>query len=529
MTVAGRGSGRAARCARPVKCRGRSDRLATVPTPTTSSAPPATPLGPDGDPVRQSGVLLLTTLGTMMVAIDSTIVILALPTMTRDLRASLETVIWTILAYLLIAAALTTQAGRVGDLLGRGRVYNVGFGVFTVGSALAGFSPNAEFLIGARVVQALGGAVMFANAGALIADVFPPHRRGRAFGFMTFGWSVGAILGILLGGVVTTLLGWRYIFFINIPIGIAAVALGYRLLPRSQRQRTRFDLPGFAVFSAALVLICYGAIEIASHGALAVYDAYVGAGLALLAVFVPLELRSPTPMLDLRQLRQRLLGFSLAASLLQSVGYLSVVFLLTLYLQGLRGLSPLDASLLLVPGYLVGAVVGPSMGRMVDKLGPRGIATAGIGCMCVAVAAYSQLTLTSYLGWIPVISLLSGVGVGMFFPANNTAIMSQARPATFGAVSGLRGTLSNLGTLLSYVLTLSIASAAVPRHVAQPVFLGYGTLAGSIGQQFLTGIHAALYGSVALLAVAAALSWSRGSSSNVRATGIPPTRANPEK
>ena len=459
---------------------------------------------------HEGALLLLTTLGTIMVAVDSTIVVLALPTMRRDLAAPFETVIWTILVYLLIAASLTTQAGRLGDLFGRSRVYNIGFAVFTVGSALAGFAPTGTFLIGARVVQALGGAVMFANAGALIALVFPPERRGRAYGFMTFGWSVGAILGILLGGVITTLLGWRYIFFINLPIGVVATALGLRLLPITPPRPARFDLPGFALFSVALALICYGGVEVAAHGLAAFYLGCVLAGAALLGAFALVELRTREPMLDLRQLRQRLFGFSLAAGLLQSLGYLSVVFLLTLYLQGLRGLTPLDASLLLVPGYLVGAFAGPWMGRHVDRLGPRGIATTGIGCMVVAVVAYAQLGLTSWLGWVPAISLVSGVGVGMFFPANTTAIMSRARPETFGSISGLRGTLTNLGTLMSFVLTLSIASASVSRSVATAIFLGLAPLQGALDVPFLGGIHAAFYGCALVLAAAAALSWSRG-------------------
>jgi EmrB/QacA subfamily drug resistance transporter len=445
-----------------------------------------------------------------MVAVDSTIVILALPTMARELAAPLETVIWTILIYLLITTALTTQAGRLGDLVGRGAVYNAGFAVFTVGSGLSGFAPNAQFLIAARAVQAVGGAVMFANAAAIIAHVFPPQKRGQAFGYTVFGWSVGAILGILLGGVITTTLGWRYIFFINLPIGVVAVALGLKILPHTEPQRVKFDVPGFVTFSSALALICYGAIEIASYGTTALYLAYVLIGLALLPLFSYIELRTGRPMVDLRQLKQRLLGFSMIAGLLQSLGYLSVVFLLTMYLQGLRGLSPLNASLLLVPGYLVGALTGPWMGRRVDQVGPRALATAGIGAMCVAVLLYSTLSVNSWLGWVPAISLIGGIGTGMFYPANTTAIMSQASPSTFGSVSGLRGTLSNMGTLLSFVLTLSIASASVPRPIAYAVFLGTTNLVGGVGVQFLGGIRAALYGCAMILVLAAALSWSRG-------------------
>jgi len=483
------------------------------------AAPPAG--GTPAPSSHENAVLLLATLGTSMVAIDSTIVILALPTMAKELASPLETVIWTILIYLLITTALTTQAGRIGDLLGRGPVYNAGFAVFTIGSAMSGFAPTGEFLIAARAVQAVGGAVMWANATALISLVFPPQRRGRAFGFQVFGWSVGAILGILLGGVITTALGWRYIFFINLPIGIFAVLLGLRTLPKTQRISTSFDVPGFVSFSVALTAICYGAIEVAANGVTEAYLGYVLLGLLLLPVFVVLELRNPRPMIDLRQLNDRMLGFSLIAGLLQAIGYLSVIFLLTMYLQGVRGLSPLNASLLLIPGYLVGAAAGPLVGRHVDRLGSRGLATAGILAMGGAVLLYTTLGVDSWLGWVPVISTVGGLGSGLFFPANTTAIMGRATPATFGSISGLRGTLTNMGTLLSFVITLSIASASVPRYVAYEVFLGTTNLVGGIGQQFLDGLHQALLGSALILAVAALLSWTRGNSDRARPVGEP--------
>ena len=467
---------------------------------------------------RELSTIVLTALGSLMVAIDTTIVVLALPTMTTELRAPLESTIWTILIYLLITTTLTTQAGKLGDLFGLGRVYNVGFAVFTIGSALCGFAPSSEILIAARAIQAIGGALVYANGAALISYVFPPLRRGRAFGFLVLGWSVGAILGILLGGVITTTLGWRYIFFINLPIGVGAVALGLRTLPRTERKSVGFDVPGFLAFATALTFLCYGAIEIASYGVTALYAGYVGLGLALLPVFVAIELGRPQPMVELRQLKRRLLGFSLMAGFLQALGYLSVIFLLTMYLQGLRGLSPLNASLLLVPGYVVGAFMGPFFGRYVDRIGPRALATGGIACMAVAILLYSTLGMDSWLGWVPMISLFGGIGSGMFYPANTAAIMSQATPSTFGSVSGLRGTLMNMGTLLSFVFALTIASATVPRYVAYEVFLGTASLVGGIGQEFLDGLRAAFYGAAAILALAAVLSWTRGRAAPAGAT-----------
>lgn len=496
---------------------------ATAPARAGVAAAGGAPAAPgDGFSPREWSILLLTTLGTLMVAVDSTIVILALPTMAKELAAPLGTVIWTILIYLLITTALTTQAGRLGDLLGRGAVYNAGFAIFTIGSALSGFAPGATFLIAARAVQAIGGAVMFANASALISEAFAPNRRGRAFGFTVFGWSVGAILGILLGGVITTLLGWRYIFFINLPIGLLAVALGLRTLPRGERHRASFDLAGFLTFSGSLGLICYGAIEIASYGTSGLSLAYVAVGLLLLPVFAVLELRTPQPMVDLRQLRDRMLGFSLLAGFLQALGYLSVIFLLTMYLQGVRGLTPLNASLLLVPGYLVGAFTGPYVGRAVDRIGSRGLATAGIGAMALAILLYATLGVDTWLGWVPAISAIGGVGSGLFFPANTTAIMSRAKPTTFGSISGLRGTLTNMGTLLSFVVTLTLASTSVPRYVAYEVFLGTANLSGPVGVTFLGGLHEALIGSVLILGLAAVLSWSRGPTpAHVAGTPVP--------
>ncbi len=476
----------------------------------------------DGELARsQAAVILLTTIGTLMVAVDSTIVILALPTMARELAAPLSAVIWTILIYLLITAALTTQAGRVGDMFGRAGVYNLGFAVFTIGSLFAGLAPDVNILIAARAVQAIGGAFIFANSGALIAATFSPSERGRAFGFLVFGWSVGAILGILLGGTITTLLGWRYIFFINVPIGVVAVLLGIRTLPRPRTERTTFDWPGFALFSAMLGLICYGAIEIAVYGVDVSNVADLALGLLLVPVFVLIELRQSRPMLELRALRGRLLGFSLLAAFLQATGYLAVIFLLTMYLQGLRGLTPLDASLLLVPGYLLGALAGPYMGRRVDRYGARALATGGILCMAFAVIAYSEFSLTTWLGWIPVISLVSGVGSGMFYPANTTAIMSQANTRTFGSISGLRATVVNMGTLLSFVIAVTIASASIPRQVAYEVFLGTNNSLGSLAPQFLDGIRSALYGAAIILAVAGVLSWSRGRSPTTSRAAMP--------
>ncbi len=451
-------------------------------------------------------VLFVVVLGTLMASVDTTIVLLAFPTIAGDLHAGLDAVIWTILIYLLLTSILTTQMGRIGDLYGRSRFYNLGFVIFTIGSALCGFAPTATSLVGFRAIQAVGGAFLLATGTAIISEHFPPATRGRAFGFTTMGWNVGATLGIVLGGVLTTFVGWRYIFFINIPIGVVAVALGLRYLGPSVRSKARLDLVGMVLLAAAMSLITYGATDFASYGADPWNVTLTALGGGLVLPFVLWEQRAKSPTLDLMLFRSRLLSTSLAASFFQSLGYLSVVFLLIMYLQGIRGLSPLYASLLLVPGYVLSSGLAPAAGRWADRWGAWRFATLGIGLMIVGVLLYAQLTLTTPLVVVAVISLVTGIGGALFWPSNNKAVMADAPPAHYGSVSGLLRTLSNSGTIGSYVLVITLAAVAVPRYVAFRVFVGAGGLIGDVSITFLGALHLAFYAMAVILAVAAAFS-----------------------
>ncbi len=438
--------------------------------------------------------------------------ILALPTVGTELHSNLSTIIWAILVYFLITAVLTTQMGRIGDIFGRSRFYNAGFAVFTAGSFLCGVSPNDLALIGFRAVQALGGAMILANGGAVISDHFPPERRGYAFGFTTFGWNVGAVLGILLGGVITTYFDWRYIFFINIPIGIFAVLVGYHYLKDRETTDARLDLPGFALLTTALTLASYGAIEMAASGATFEYVLMTAAGILFLGPFLWWEARAPSPTIDLSYFRDRLMSFSLLSAFLQGIGYLSVVFLLTMYLQGVLGLDPLTSALLLVPGYILSGLFSPVMGRYADTLGARYMATGGIALMVVGVLAYATFSLTTNPYWVIPVSLVTGFGGAMYWPANNSAIMKQARRGSFGSISGLRSTLTGVGSLLSFVVTIAIAGLSVSRNVAFAIFLGKADLRGfapGIAASFLNGLHSALLVSVVILVIAAVISYAR--------------------
>ena len=454
-------------------------------------------------------ILFVVILGTLMASVDTTIVLLAFPTITGDLHADLTTVLWTILIYLLLVSILTTQAGRISDLYGHGRCYTIGFIVFTVGSALCGFAQTAESLVAFRAIQAIGGAFMVATGTAILADTFPAAVRGRAFGYTTMGWNVGATLGIVLGGVLTTFVGWRYIFFINVPIGVIAVILAYRYIGVGNRTKARLDLVGMLLLAAVLSLIVYGATDFASYGASTWNLSLMALGAATVVPFLWWERRASSPTIQLTLFRSRLLSRSLAAAFLQSTGYLATVFLLIMYLQGIRGLSPLDASLLLVPGYVLSSGLAPTAGHWADRFGAARLATLGIAFMLVGVLLYAQVGLSTPLVEVALISLVTGIGGALFWPSNNKAVMHDAPPSYYGSVSGLLRTLGNSGTIASYTLVITVASLAVSRPVAFKVFVGGGGVIGSVSTQFLSAIHAAFYVMAGVLVAAAILSASR--------------------
>jgi len=469
------------------------------------------PIKPNDSSLAHSNIVLgIVMLGTLMGALDSTIVLLAFPVINDNLHSDLATSLWIILAYLLVLAVATTQMGRIGDIYGRSKIFNLGFVIFTIGSALCGLSPHIYLLIGFRVVQAVGGAIMQATSGAIIADYFPRERRGRAYGYNALGFTAGALLGIVLGGIITSYINWQFIFFINIPIGVVAVIVGLKYLKDIEKRNAKLDFVGMGLLGSALVLLSLGLVDFAANGLslLSVILALIGAG--LIPVFVLYDRRLDYSLIDFDALKIKVLRNAILSAFFTSVGYFSVIFLVIMYLQGIRALTPLNASLLLVPGYVAGSVLGPIMGRLSDKYGSREIATIGIFFLAVAVLIYLTLGPVSPLYIVLLASAVSGIGTSMFFPANNSAVMANARAGSYGSISGLLRTVQNIGLVGSYVLAISVAAASIPRQVAFEVFVGTKSLSGGVSQAFISGIDHAFYASIAILAIAGVLSYIRG-------------------
>jgi MFS family permease len=347
-----------------------------------------------------------------------------------------------------------------------------------------------------------------ANSGAVIADLYPRELRGKAYGYTSVGWTMGAIIGIVLGGVIVTYISWRWIFWINVPVGVAALAVATRVLHDrdDERSRRRLDLAGMITLGLGLFGVLWAMTRLANTAFDATVACYLIGGLFFIGVFIVIEHRVKEPMLPLSIFRVPTMSASLAASLFQGLASFAVLFLLIMYMQGPRGLSPIHASLLLVPGYVLGSVAGPYAGRLADRRSPVLPATAGLAIQVAALAIYAQLTNTTPLWVVVLASIVNGVGASFFFPANSSAVMKAAPPESFGIASGMLRTFANIGMVFSFAVAILIASRSISRSLAFAIFVGSTSLHGRIADAFTAGLHAAFYASMGFMVLAAGLS-----------------------
>ena len=459
--------------------------------------------------------LSVTTIGALMAAIDSTIVILALPDMMVKLHADLIEMVWVIMAYILISTVFLLTFGRVADMFGRVRMYNLGFVIFTVGSALCGISQSATQLILFRLVQGSGAALMMVNSPAIITEVFPANERGRALGINGITWALGGIAGPLLGGVILAAASWRWIFYINVPIGIIGTVWGYRALHEMSKpkQGEHFDPIGAITFSIGLVALLI-ALTLGiqySWTSLPILSLFV-LFVVMFIVFFVWERHPANPVLDLSLFQNRVYNFSVLAAMLQSLAMFAVDFLIVFYLQGVRGYSPLTAALLLIPLPLVSAVVGPLSGLLADHIGARIPATLGVLLQATALVWFiARLSpVTPY--WELAVGLaLMGLGGGLFWSPNTSAAMNGAPLPRLGIASATLATLRQTGMVTSFALALAVAAGSLPSNVVMDLFVGTNvTLGSQMMQAFIVGIQNAFIVSVALCLVAAGFSLVRG-------------------
>ena len=467
-------------------------------------------LNPNSASRNERLILSVLVISVLMASIDSTIVLLAFPAITQSLHSNLSTIIWVILIYLLITAVAATQLGRIGDIFGRSKIFNLGIAIFTVFSFMCGIAPTDVTLIIFRGFQALGGAMMTANSGAIIADTFRQERLGKAYGFTGMGWNVGAMLGIVLGGVITTFIGYRYIFFINVPIGVVLLLLGLRYIKDNKRENEKLDILGMSLFGISLSMMLYAGVRIASVGLNFVNTLTLLIGVLLLLPFYFREKAFINPVIKFSMFKNKVFKNSVLASMFQGLGFMGVAFMLIMYLQGVRGLSPFDASLLLLPGYILSGVLSPFMGRYSDKYGARLLATIGLLVMIAGITVYFALTATSSIYIILIGSAITGLGGAMFWPANNSAVMKSSEAGRFGTASGVLRLFGSIGIMGSFIIVIVTATLAIPRYLAFEIFVGTSRLIGGITNGFIKGMHFSFIFLILMLAIAALLSFTRG-------------------
>jgi EmrB/QacA subfamily drug resistance transporter len=415
------------------------------------------------DPKRWKALALLS-IASFMVILDASIVLVALPSIERDLDFSAGNLQWVLSAYALSFGGLLLLGGRTADLLGRRRMFMMGTGVFALASLTSGLATSEAVLIGGRVLQGVSAAIMSPSAMSILVTTFAEgSERNKALGVWSAVGGLGGTAGVLVGGPITSALGWEWIFFINVPVAVGLIALSPVLLRESRAalERRSFDVGGAVTITASLVLLVYAVVEAPRAGWTSASTlVLVGASAVLMVVFATIESRSAAPLMPLRVLRSRpLVGGNLA---LLAVGMLAfgVSFILTLYAQQVLGYTPLEyglASAVVPVMATVGSVIGQSL---VTKIGFRGIAVGGLGVMGLGSLLLTQVSANgSYLGDLLLGLLVFGPGLGGAFVAASIATVTGVDAADAGLASGLNNASFQIGGALGVAILSSVAVA----------------------------------------------------------------------
>jgi EmrB/QacA subfamily drug resistance transporter len=411
--------------------------------------------------------LLVIATAQLMLVLDDTIANIALPSIQRDLAVSAATLPWIVNAYVLAFGSLLLFGGRVGDLFGRRRVFRVGLGVFTLASLVGGLGVNAEMLIASRALQGLGAALIAPNALALIATTFPVgESRNKAMGVYGAMSALGITIGVLLGGILTGILGWRAVFFINVPIGLAVLA-GTRALLEGQRNQGRLDTTDALTGTGALFALAYGITRGGEHGwTNPVTLSLFGAAVALGALFVWLQTRRENPMLPLGLFADRNRSGSYAAMLFGGASAMGTFYLLTLYLQEVLRFSPVRTGLSSLP-FSAGIILGAGIAsKLVARLAPR--AVAGPGLLVGAAGMYWLSTLTadaSYATHVLPGVFLTAFGFGLTAVAMTLTAVHGVAEEQAGVASALVNMAQQIGAALGLSVFTTISLAAADRRL----------------------------------------------------------------
>ena len=440
--------------------------------------------------------LSCTSLGMLLATINSGTLVIALPDLERALGVDLLTLVWVILAFMIASTVLVLTFGRLSDIFGRKKAFVLGFAVFTAASLGAGFAQGGTDLILWRIVQGIGGALLFANASALVTDAFPKEQLGVAMGTNVMVAGIGLVLGPVLGGALVEI-SWHWVFWFNVPLGIVGTLWAFFVLEELMRPEVdhTFDWWGTVTFVVGLTGLTYG---ISRGGIVAWNDTStivaLVAAVVLLPAFVLIERRARAPMLDLSLFSDRGFAAATGAAFLNGLSRFALTFVFVLYFQGALGDDRILAGVKLAPLALGMLISSPLAGAYADRHGARTLAALGMVVVAVSLAGMTTLgTGSSYVlaaFWL----VLNGLGSGMFNSPNTAAMMGSVPVHRRGIAGGTRMMLQNTGSVLSIAFVLGIITAAVPTKVLLSIFSGVSSgLSDEALRPFIHNMHTALW------------------------------------
>jgi EmrB/QacA subfamily drug resistance transporter len=436
------------------------------------------PASPSRRP-RAGWTFAIVSVALFMVTLDNLVVSTALPTIRVDLGASLESLEWTVNAYTLAFAVLLLTGAALGDRFGRRRMFGIGIGLFTLSSAAAALAPSTDALVAARAAQGLGAAIVLPLTLTLLSAAVPVEKRGLALGAWSGISGLGVALGPVVGGAVVDGISWHWIFWINVPIGLALVPLSRRFLSESYGPAGRLDLPGIGLAGAGLLGVVYGIVRGEALGWTSpTIVASIGVGLVLVAAFLAWERRAPAPMLPLRFFRSRAFSATNATSLAMFFGVFGSIFLLSQFFQTTQGLSPLQSGLRVLPWTIMPIFIAPIAGLLSDRIGARPLMASGLALQAIAIGWLAAVTTpTVAYSALLVPFVLAGTGMALVFAPAANAVLASVKPEEAGQASGATNAIRELGGVLGVAVLASVFTANG----------GYGS-----PQEYVDGMTAAL-------------------------------------
>lgn len=418
---------------------------------------------------NKKSALFVATLGSFLTPFMSSSVNIALPSIGKEFAMNAILLSWVNTAYLLAAAVFLVPFGRVADIYGRKKVFSYGIIVYTSSSFLLGVSPSGGFLLTFRVLQGMGGAMIFGTAVAILTSVFPVSERGKVIGINIAAVYTGLSLGPVLGGFLTQYLGWRSIFLVNVPLGLAVIVLVITRLPGewAGSPGEKFDIPGSLVYGLTLVTVMYGMSLLPEKEAVYI----ISIGILGIFAFVKWETRIDAPVLNMNLFKRNVVfAFSSLAALINYSATFAVTFLMSLYLQYIRGFDPQNAGLILLCQPVVMVLFSPFAGRLSDRIEPRIVASFGMALTTVALFTFALLEDTTGIQFVVARLAFLGAGLAFFSSPNTNAVMSSVGKKSYGIGSAMVATMRLLGQMTSMGIAMVVIAVYIGKVEITPEY-----------------------------------------------------------